>query len=119
MTLRTYGLMCVYALGCQLSSFYLYLPWASCDVALGLVGEAQRKCDVGRLRSCGWEWRGQDGKPRARVTALPFCQRPGGCGQSCVGELMDAGRRVLGVGEMGVRRALMETEWSGGLLSKT
>jgi len=27
---------------------------------------------------------------------------------------MDAGRRVLGVGEMGVRRALMETEWSGG-----
>lgn len=32
---------------------------------------------------------------------------------------MDAGRRVLGVGEMGVRRALMETEWSGGLLSKT
>lgn len=28
---------------------------------------------------------GQDGKPRARVTALPFCQRPGGCGQSCVG----------------------------------
>lgn len=85
MTLRTYGLMCVYALGCQLSSFYLYLPWTLCDVELGLVGEEQRKCDVGRLRSCGWEWRGQDGKPRARVTALPFCQRPGGCGQSCVG----------------------------------
>ena len=49
--------MCVYALGCQLSSFYLHLPWASYDIELGLVGGEQRKCDVGRLRSCGWEWR--------------------------------------------------------------
>lgn len=86
--MRTHGLMCVYALGCQLSSFYLHLPWASYDADLGLVGEEQRKCDAGRLRSCGWEWRrqlgkrGQDGKPRARVTALPFCQHPGGVGRA-------------------------------------
>lgn len=48
------------------------------------MGEAQRKCDVGRLRSCGWEWRARmvsqsQGHGPAR------CQRPGGYGQSCVG----------------------------------
>lgn len=54
MTLRTWINVCLCPGVCQLSSFYLYLPWTLCDVELGLVGEEQRKCDVGRLRSCGW-----------------------------------------------------------------